>query len=74
MLHPANDELYRPQELKPYYAAANTLGQQGHCGLYMSDRANSESLVVGAGETAHDVLGDAGAAAEIIEFLLGFRR
>jgi dienelactone hydrolase len=59
------------RENDPYYAAANTAGQQGHCGLYMTDRANSESVVVrsGAGDTAHDVLSDADLVAAIIEFL-----
>jgi dienelactone hydrolase len=55
----------------PYYAPANTPGQQGHCGLHMTDRVKSQSLVVhaGAGDTAHDVLGDTGAVAAILEFL-----
>ncbi len=59
------------RENDPYYAPANTPGQQGHCGLYMTDRPGSQSLVVGAaqGEAAHDVLSDAGAAAAIIAFL-----
>ena len=59
------------RENDPFYAAGNTPGQQGHCGLYMGDRAGSQSLVVGAGrdDTAHDVLGDAGAAAAIFTFL-----
>jgi dienelactone hydrolase len=44
------------REDDPFYAAANTPGQQGHCGLYLTDRTNSQSLVVraGAGDTAHD--------------------
>lgn len=55
----------------PFYAPANTPGQQGHCGLYMEGRPGSQSLVVGAGrdDAAHDVLGDAGAAAAIFSFL-----
>ena len=59
------------RENDPFYAAGNTPGQLGHCGLYMGDRAGSQSLVVGAGrdDTAHDVLGDAGAAAAIFTFL-----
>jgi poly(3-hydroxybutyrate) depolymerase len=60
------------REDDPYYAAANTPGQQGHCGLHMMDRAGSQSLIVraGAGDTAHDVLGDPGA----VEAILGFIR
>ena len=59
------------REDDPYYAAANTPGQQGHCGLHMADRADSQSLVVraGAGDKAHDVLGDPGAVAAILGFL-----
>lgn len=59
------------REDDPYYAAANTPGQQGHCGAYMTDRARSQSLVVraGGGDAAHDVLGDAGAVAAILGFL-----
>jgi dienelactone hydrolase len=59
------------REDDPYYAAANTAGQQGHCGLYLTDRTNSRSLVVraGAGDTAHDVLSDPGVVAAIFEFL-----
>lgn len=59
------------REDDPYYAAANTPGQQGHCGLYMTDRAASLSLVVraGAGDTAHDVLSDPGAVDAILGFL-----
>jgi len=59
------------RENDPFYAPANTPGQQGHCGLYMPDRPGSQSLVVGAaqGEAAHDVLSDAGAAAAVIAFL-----
>ena len=55
----------------PYYAAANTPGQQGNCGFYLADRANSKSLVVspGKGDYAHDVLDNSGAVAAIIEFL-----
>jgi dienelactone hydrolase len=59
------------REDDPYYAAANTPGQQGHCGFYLTDRANSQSLVVraGAGDDAHDVLSDSGAVAAILAFL-----
>ncbi len=59
------------REDDPYYAAANTPGQQGHCGVHMVERAESRSLVVqaGAGDTAHDVLSDPGAVAVIFEFL-----
>jgi dienelactone hydrolase len=59
------------REDDPYYTAANTPGQQGHCGLYLTDRTNSQSLVVraGAGDTVHDVLSDSGAVAAILEFL-----
>jgi dienelactone hydrolase len=59
------------REDDPFYAADNTPGQQGHCGLYMAERERSQSLVVraGAGKDAHDVLGDAGAATAIFRFL-----
>jgi dienelactone hydrolase len=59
------------REDDPFYAPGNTPGQQGHCGVYMGDRARSQSLVVraGSGDAAHDVLGDAGAVAAILEFL-----
>ena len=59
------------REDDPYYAAANTTGQQGHCGFYLTDRANSQSLVIraGAGDAAHDVLSDPGAIAAILKFL-----
>jgi dienelactone hydrolase len=59
------------REDDPYYAAANTPGQQGHCGFYLTDRANSQSIVVraGAGDTAHDILSDSGVVATILGFL-----
>jgi dienelactone hydrolase len=58
------------REDDPYYAAANTPGQQGHCGFYLTDRANSQSLIVraGSGGAAHDVLSDSGAVAAILKF------
>jgi hypothetical protein len=64
------------REHDPFYASANTPGQQGHCGLYMADREGSQSLVVraGVGGDAHDVLGDPRAVSAILDFLYGARR
>lgn len=64
------------REDDPFYAAENTPGQQGHCGLYMTNREQSQSLVVraGAGNDAHDVLGDTGAAIAVFQFLSTWRQ
>jgi len=55
----------------PFYAPANTPGQQGHCGLYMVGRANARSVVFPAAgaDSAHDVLNDPEAQTAIAEFL-----
>lgn len=62
------------REDDPFYAPSNTPGQQGHCGLYMAGRANSQSLVVpaGGGATAHDVLEDRGVQQTVVDFVRHF--
>lgn len=52
----------------PWYDARHAVGQQGHCGLYMKDRPNSLSLVLG-NAPGHSVFDDPVSTRQIIDFL-----
>lgn len=52
----------------PYYDAANTPEQQGHCGAFMAGRPQSRSFILPEG-AGHNIYDDPRAVGEIIAFM-----